>query len=230
LEGEIIRPPTGVAGTAIARTVEGMNVDAARLTKRIGQASVILLEFADFQCPYCSRYATETFPKIKHELIDSGKISYAYVNFPLESIHRDALRASEAAECADRQGKFWEMFARLYANQSRLTQADLVNHAHAVALDQGTFSQCLSSDASAAVKADIEIGNAFGVQSTPDFFVGTIRDDGTVELTKHITGAAPFEAFKETVNEVVKGRTGWLSRWPFAAKANLPVRKAKGIE
>ena len=97
-------------------------LDADRVTKRLGSAAVILVEFADFQCPYCAQHTIQTMPRIKKELIEPGIVSYAYFHFPVERLHPDAFKASEAAECAGRQGKYWEMHEMLFAKQSALVR------------------------------------------------------------------------------------------------------------
>ena len=94
--------------------VAGINVAVTDLTKRIGDADIILIEFGDFQCHFCASQASEAMPRIRRQLIESGKLSYAYVHFPLEGLHPEAFAASEAAECAGEQDTYWDMHERLF--------------------------------------------------------------------------------------------------------------------
>src|SRR5262245_51573286 len=98
-------------------------------------AKVTLVEYTDFQCPFCGKYVHETFPQIEEEYIKTGKLKYVRKDFPLESIHPNAFKAAEATRCAQEQGKGWEMHARLFNNQQQLAATNLPEHAQAVGLD-----------------------------------------------------------------------------------------------
>jgi protein-disulfide isomerase len=208
---------TRPAGATIDRTsaepLKSASIQTSALTKRLGNANTIVIEFADFQCPYCARHATETFPRLKHDLIDKGTISYAFLHFPLQKIHKRAFAASEAAECAARQDKYWEMHARLFADQSRLSAADLLTDAQMIGLDQVRFSQCLSGEGAAAVNADIEQGERLAVHSTPVFFVGLINADGSIHLTTRLNGAAGFDNIAKAVASVGQNHRWSLRGW-----------------
>ena len=97
--------------------LEDVTMSVSLLTKRMGAADRILLDFSDFQCPYCAEYALDELPRIKRELVDTGILSYGFLHFPLKGIHPEAAAAGAAAECAGRQGRFWEMHDRLFASQ-----------------------------------------------------------------------------------------------------------------
>ena len=98
-------------------------------------AKVTLIEFSDYQCPFCSRHSRDTLPQLEREYIASGKLKYVFRNFPIESIHPQAFKAHEAANCAGEQGKYWEMHGRLFANQKAMSPKDLSDHAQALALE-----------------------------------------------------------------------------------------------
>ena len=98
-------------------------------------ARVTIVEFTDYQCPFCSRYVRETYPQLDKEYVQTGKVKYVLRDLPLEAIHPLAMKAAEAAHCAGEQGKYWEMHDRLFANQTELARTDLAKHAQALGLD-----------------------------------------------------------------------------------------------
>ena len=102
-------------------------------------APLTIVEFSDFQCPFCRRHWQQTYGQLDRDYISTGKVRYVFRHFPLERIHPQALKASEATECAAAQGKFWEMHDRLFANQQALMPADLVKHAQALGLGRDTL-------------------------------------------------------------------------------------------
>jgi len=181
---------------------------AGRPMKGNAQATVAIVEFSDYQCPFCGRYVAQTLPRIASEYIESGKIQYFFVNFPIESLHPQAFRAHEAAICAGEQGKFWEMHDRLFANQRALAPEDLAGHAKAIGLDLEAYEPCFESGRTASqVREDQALGQRAGVGGTPLFLVGTIEPGATsVQAVKAISGAQPFALFKQTLDEVLGRR------------------------
>ncbi len=171
-------------------------------------AALTLIEFSDYECPFCGRYFRETLPQIEREYIATGRVRYVFRNFPLESIHKDAFRAAEAAKCAGEQGKYWEMHDRLFANQEALGPKDLPGHAAALRLDLPGFEQCLASARhAAAIRQDLSDAQQAGVRGTPAFFLGVTEPDGkTVKTVKTITGAYPYATFKETIDGLLAPR------------------------
>lgn len=144
-------------------------------------------------------------PQIEREYIKTGKLKYVARDFPLESIHRDAFKAAEAAHCAGDQGKYWEMHARLFANQRALGPSDLALHAQAVGLDRPKFQACLESGKHAEkIRKDLADGQKAGVTGTPAFFLGVTRpNDPTVKVLRVLTGAQPYASFKEAIDSVL---------------------------
>jgi protein-disulfide isomerase len=139
-------------------------------------AKVQLVEFADFQCPYCTR-AAETAKALQEKYGD--KVEFQYRHFPLRQIHPQAQRASEIAQCAGEQGKFWEVHDALYANQQALDEQSAIGHAVAVGVDQTKLTECLSSGRAAAqVDADFKKGEEAGVEGTPSFFLNGRKFEG----------------------------------------------------
>lgn len=168
-------------------------------------AKVVVVEFSDFQCPYCGKFARETFETIQERYIAPGTIRYAFRHFPLDEAHPKAFRAAEAAECANQQGKFWEMHARLFANQQSLDPPDLLTHASALGLDPAAFQKCLGGAAKGKVKRDFNDGLKAGVGGTPTFLIGTADKDGKVRVVKTLSGTQTTESFTAAIDEVLAG-------------------------
>lgn len=132
-------------------------------------AGVTIIEFSDFACPYCAQ-AASTLERVlsRHE----GEIHLVFRDFPLEQLDPHAFTAALAAECADEQGKFWEMHDLLFQNQNALSEQDLLSYGHELGLDEDNFVSCLNSPEMAAeIRADKAQGTAYGVVGTPTFFV-----------------------------------------------------------
>jgi protein-disulfide isomerase len=157
--------------------------------KGTATAPVTIVEFSDFQCPFCSR-AVPTLKQIEQRYGD--KVRIVFRDLPLTSIHKDAAKAAEAASCANEHGKFWEMHDRLFANQSLLGVEELKKHAEAVGVPAEPFAKCLDSGKYAAEwQKDTEAAQQAGVSSTPAFFVNG----------RLLTGAQPLDAFVEVIDE-----------------------------
>ncbi|MDP3795232.1 MAG: DsbA family protein [bacterium] len=158
-------------------------------------AKVVLIEFADFQCPFCGRFFSDALPQIKEQYVRTGKVKFVYRDFPLKSIHPDAVKAGEAAQCAHEQGKFWQYHDYLYEHQEALAVADLKGAAAAIGLDQAMFDECLDSGKyNAEVNKDYGDGVAAGVSGTPTTFVNG----------RPLVGAQPFAAFQQYIEEELK--------------------------
>lgn len=135
-------------------------------------APVTVVEYADFECPFCGRFARETLPTIRTEYIETGLVRWVFRHFPLRQIHVCAEAASRGSECAADQDMFVEFHDRLFANQSALCNADLKNHAVILGLNSTTFDTCLDSGGKAdRVQRDLDSGEEAGVTATPHFFI-----------------------------------------------------------
>jgi protein-disulfide isomerase len=166
-------------------------------------AKVVVVEFSDFQCPYCGKFARETFETIRERYIVPGTVRYVFRHFPLDDAHPKAFKAAEAAECANQQGKFWEMHARLFANQQSLDPADLLEHAGVLGLDRTAFEKCLGGAAKSKIKRDFNDGVKAGVGGTPTFLIGTPDKDGKVRVVKALSGTQTTESFTAAVDQVL---------------------------
>ena len=164
-------------------------------------ASYAIVEFSDFQCPYCSRHAESVFPQIKKELIDTGKIRYTVRDYPL-GFHKEAKGAAIAANCAGEQDRYWDMHEVLFANQRKLKNDFYIETAQSLNLEQDKFTQCLENPAkSKAVDQDIAYGNSLGVTGTPKFFVGRIKDNTIIDI-QVISGAQNYDAFSGAIERL----------------------------
>jgi protein-disulfide isomerase len=169
------------------------------------EATLTLIEFSDYQCPFCARHARDTFAEIDKTYVSAGKIRYVFRNFPIEGIHPLAFRAHEAAACAAEQGKFWEMHARLFANQKALAPEDLLKHAETIGLEMPRFRTCFDSRRlSTRIRQDVVEGRSLGVSGTPMFFIGVTEPrDGKVKALRMLRGAQDFEAFRNAIESVL---------------------------
>jgi|SRR3989338_703372 len=162
------------------------------------KAKVTIVEFSDFQCPFCRTFWSDTYTKIKSQYIDTGKVKIVYKHFPLE-FHPMALPSALASECAAEQGKFWEMHDKIFQEQAKLgtgtvsyTEASLKKWAGQIGLNAGQFNACLDSQKYASrVNGDQEYGTKLGVNGTPAFFINGNR----------LIGAQPFASFQALIEE-----------------------------
>ena len=166
-------------------------------------APITIIEFSDFQCPFCARFYTQTLPLIHEEYIESGKVKLVFRDYPIQSIHPNAVPAAVASECANEQGKFKEMHDMLFEKQnewSRQETADALSlfsqYATKIQLQQERFDSCLTNGKYIEeIKKDLGDGRDYGVSGTPGFFVGNDKI-GYVELK----GAQPFDSFKKIID------------------------------
>jgi protein-disulfide isomerase len=169
-------------------------------------APVTLIEFSDFQCPFCGRAFSSTLPALKQDYIDTGKVRYVFRDFPLISIHPQARKAAEAAHCAGEQGKYWEMHDTLFKNQRALGVLQMKDYARTLGLDEDQFNSCLDEGKYAkVVDENMAAGSAVGVTGTPTFFVGKSNADGMIEGTR-IIGAQSVVAFREAIDKLIDGQ------------------------
>ena len=172
--------------------------------KGLADAPLTIVEYSDFQCPFCGRHFTQTIPQIVKEYIDTGKLKYVFRHFPLENIHPLAFKASEAAECANDQNQFWAMHDRLFENPKLLGPQELPGHAKALGLNVSAFEQCLASARHApTVRKGLAEGQSVGVTGTPAFLLGRTAPGGSIKVESFLTGARPFAGFKSDIDRLL---------------------------
>lgn len=181
--------PLTVFNEAIATILEGGQLASAQPQVAAGpseegsvslgavEAKVTIVEFTDYQCPYCQRHATETLPQIISQMVETGRVRYIIKDFPLDSIHSDARSAAVAAHCANEQEAYWEMHDLLFGRQAEwVGQGENANEVYKsfaaeLSLDREAFASCLVSDRyDAVIQANVDEGRALGVGGTPSFF------------------------------------------------------------
>jgi protein-disulfide isomerase len=171
-------------------------------------APIVIVEFSDFQCPYCRKFWVENFQSLKTEYIDTGKVQLVYRDFPL-GMHPSAEKAAEATECAADQGKGWEMHDKIYVEQAKSGQGtvsfsvdDMKGWASMIGIDTAKFDNCLDSGKMAVeVQKDIVDGTNSGVRGTPAFVIGKRNGSSIVP----ISGAQPYNVFKSMIDQMLQG-------------------------
>jgi protein-disulfide isomerase len=190
----LIRPPSPPRVTV---GVEGAPVLGDRAAK------IAIVEFSDFQCPFCKRFHDATLPMLKERYIDNGKIMMIYRDLPLD-FHALAKGAAVAAYCAGAQGHFWEMADALFDGQERLGSAYYNALAARLGLDTDAFKSCLTDPAAEAkVTRDVADAASLGIDGTPAFFIGRVEGDRVIDA-EYVSGAQPFPVFARILDSLVK--------------------------
>jgi protein-disulfide isomerase len=165
------------------------------------EAPLTLVEFTDFECPYCREFHLETLPELKRRYIDTGKLRYVVRDLPL-SRHKHALKAAQAARCAGDQGRYWEMGEVLFINASRLDAEALSAYARELGLDMSRFRACLDGEAHLAdIRRDAADARAAGITGVPGFVLGRAVE-GVVEGVR-IAGAQPLATFQTHIERLL---------------------------
>ncbi len=156
-------------------------------------APVTIVEFSDFQCPFCGRFVQQTMPQIKSQYIDTGKVKLVFRDFPLP-FHPLAEPGAIATSCAGKQGKYFEMHDKIFANQEALSEASLKQWAQELGLNLATWDKCRADPTiKQEIQKDMQDGSAAGVQGTPSFFIS-----GHI-----ISGAQPFSVFQQAIEQAL---------------------------
>jgi protein-disulfide isomerase len=169
-------------------------------------APLTLLEFTDYQCPYCRRHAINTLPRLISDYVKTGKLRYVIREMPVEANHPLAGKAAEAALCAHDQGGYWEMHDTLFANQDRMLPEDLKLHANSQGLDATRFNNCLDAgEKRRRVLDDVKAGKKAGMRGTPAFFLGPTppSDEGVFLVTEMIHGAESYEEIAQRIDALL---------------------------
>lgn len=185
--------PAPSPGVAQIPTVTGVSTEGTYF-KGNENAPVTIIEFSDYQCPFCGRFYSDTLPSIEETYIKTGKVKFYYKDFPLDSIHPHATPAALAARCAGEQGKFWEMHNLIFENQTSLSNSIYAQWAAQLQLDAVKFNDCFTSQKYlSAVRKDLLEGQQAGVRGTPAFLVNG-------EL---LSGAQPFPVFQQAIEKAL---------------------------
>lgn len=161
-------------------------------------AELAILEFSDYQCPFCATFHNEIFPSLKKEFIDTGKVQFIYRDYAI-SFHTEAENAAVAANCAGEQHAYFPMQEILFREQEHLGKEAYKKFAEQLKLDVSAFNACMAKEEQRTeVKNDLAYAEELGVQGTPTFYIGRIKDNQVVEV-KEIVGAQPQEVFTAAI-------------------------------
>jgi len=192
-------PPYSAKDVNLNLTVDETQIGGNR------NASVVLVEFADYECPYCRAFARKTMKQIESDYIENGRIGFIFRDFPIESSHPHAFSAALAALCAGRQGHFWEMNHKLLAESSALERDDLFRDAASMKLDMAKFHGCLEDEKTTTrLRQSIREAGELGIDGTPMFVLG-IRKPGsnTIKGLRMIEGGYPYDVFKAALDMLI---------------------------
>lgn len=169
-------------------------------------ASVALVEFSDFQCPYCGAFSRELSPVLDDMFVAGGRVIRYFLNFPLAQIHPLATRAAEFAICSGKQGRFWDVHRLFFRSPLRLSEPDLRTAATDAGLSMPVLDQCLERDAARILADEAQLASSLGVSSTPTFFVGRLVGPDRIQLSKRIVGFQQQEVFVKAIEEALTSR------------------------
>ncbi len=163
-------------------------------------APVTIVEFSDYQCPFCKRSNDNVISKIDEEYISKGKVRLVFRDYPL-AFHKQAVPAAIAANCAGEQEKYWEVHDFLFANPDKLNTTAVSDAADELGLDKAKFDACVNDKSKEAeITADFKEGQEYGVTGTPSYFIGRTEDGKEITGT-FVRGAQPFDVFKQHIDE-----------------------------
>ena len=170
-------------------------------------APLTIVEFSDFQCPFCSRFYHDTLSQIDQNYIQTGKVKLVYRDMPLENLHANAFAAHVAAECANKQGKFWNYHDILFEKQiewKSLSPIDVkskfIEYSQSLSMSKSSFESCLNNPSiSDEIRKDMSDASQYGVSGTPTFFIGNEKLGFTM-----LVGAQPYPAFQATIDKLSK--------------------------
>ena len=161
------------------------------------QAKIVLVEFSDFECPFCIRHATQVHGELRKRFVDTGKLRYAFINNPLP-IHSHALVMATAAMCAADQSRFWQMHELLFTEQP-LTKRQIVLSLQGLDINASAIQRCLDqSEPAGQIEQDIKQAQQLGLVSTPSFALGVLNSSG-LEVHTFIRGAQPIDVFEKAI-------------------------------
>jgi protein-disulfide isomerase len=171
-------------------------------TRGNGAAKITIVEVSDYHCPFCRRQTLQTLPSLLTDYVNSGKVKYVFVDYPIAQLHPDAFKAHEAASCAGDQGKYWQMHDSLFTNAPARDAAQLTAQAKTIGLDEGKFGACMSGGTHAAsIRSSIARMQQLGVDGTPLTLIGLTPAPGAqMKVVASIYGARPYADFKEAID------------------------------
>lgn len=190
----------GVKDAPAAPTRAKLNLEGFQMLGR-KDAPITVVEFTDYQCPFCRQFHTTVFGDLKKNFIDTGKVRFYSRDLPLDSIHPDAFRAAQAARCAADQGQYWKMRDTMGANPGKLDLESLLADAADLKMNVDTFRTCVQSQKyKEAVQTDVLEAMKIGAEATPTFVVGKSTPQGVDG--EMMVGAQPLSEFVKAFNKL----------------------------
>jgi protein-disulfide isomerase len=169
-------------------------------------APVTMVEFTDYECPFCRQFHMASFEQLKAKYIDTGKLRYVSRDFPLE-MHQHSIAAAKMARCAGEQGRFWEMRQALIVNGNALSDETMTKLGRGLKLDEKALQQCTADPkVEKSLRADMDESSALGVSGTPTFVLG--RSDGDAVEGARIVGALPYATFEGRIEALLAAPGG----------------------
>jgi protein-disulfide isomerase len=216
LQGAILVRSTSAWSALAGNEAQPPSIDISEAPiKGNPQATLVLVEFSDYECPFCGRYTNETEPQIEKTFVATGKLRYAFMNNPLP-FHPSARLLASAAICAGKQNRYWEMHDHLFEKRPG-ARAELMAALDGIPLDTALFSACLddSSQAPAVIDRDLTRAEALKLNGTPSFALGRVDSGNSLIVEKIIVGAQPYSVFEQTIHEELENQRprtigGWI--------------------
>lgn len=202
--GDVIASAPSLSRQTAAATGTTVNIAGAP-AKGARSARVAVVEYADFECPYCGAFFRETLPTLDREYVRTGKVLLVFKHRPLPTLHPNAVTAASGAECAGEQGSFWPMHDLLFADQKNLSMPGLLTRVTRLALDSSSFTSCMELDrGKARVNADMAAASALQITGTPTFLIGTVdRRTNVVQVRERLEGAKPMAVLQPVLDRLL---------------------------
>jgi len=197
------RRPVKAAVPEIRTPEQAQSIQSAPIAGR-DTATVVMIEYSDFQCQFCARFATDVLPALSAKYVDTGRVAIAFRNYPLQTIHARALDAAVAADCAGRQGRFWNVHDRLFQTQPDAGRWDLAEIVGGTGADMDQWRACVDGAGKDRVAADLRQARTLGLSSTPVFLIGVRGPQGSVKVSDVIVGARPVREFERVLDRLLK--------------------------
>ena len=165
------------------------------------KAPVTIVEFTDYQCPFCQGFYSKAYKELKKQYVDTGKLRFVLRDLPLKN-HQYAMPAAIASHCAGEQNKFWQMHDALFEGGGKLNPDNILGYATAIGLEEDSFKSCLTSGKfKEDINKDVKDARRAGIRGTPAFVIGQTTDD--MVSGKLIAGTRPFVTFKQEVDKLI---------------------------
>jgi protein-disulfide isomerase len=171
-------------------------------TKGSSSAPIALIQYSDFQCPYCGVFARDVLPQIERNYVETGKVQIVFRHLPLDTLHPLARKAAVTAECARDKGAFWKVHDRLFSG--RIVETTFSEIRSDFGISQSALDQCLSGAQRDLVERDVQEARRFGINGTPAILIGKSLGDGSVRVVHASMGAAGYGTLQSIIDGLLK--------------------------